>query len=127
MILKSLTDLYEALSAEGKIEKVGWSRAKISFSLVLDLQGNLLQVMDIREEKQRGKKTVFLPQEMSLPSPVKRSSGVAANFLWDSASYLLGADEKGKPERSRKCFEAARKKHEALLKNVEDDLSLIHI
>lgn len=121
MILKSLTDFYEALSAEGKIEKVGWSSAKISFALVLDLQGNLLQVTDIREEKQRGKKTVFLPQEISLPSPVKRSSGVAANFLWDSASYLLGADEKGKPERSRKCFEAARKKHEALLKNVEDD------
>lgn len=122
MILKSLTDLYEALSAEGKIEKVGWSRAKISFSLVLDLQGNLLQVMDIREEKQRGKKTVFLPQEISLPSPVAgKTSGIVANFLWGSASYLLGADEKGKPERSRKCFEAAREKHEALLKNVEDD------
>ena len=34
-----------------------------------------------------------------MPSPVKRTAGVAANFLCDNSSYLLGADDKGKTLR----------------------------
>ena len=41
------------------------------------------------------------------------------NFLWDNSSYLLGADEKGKPERSRACFEACALLHHQLLDNVD--------
>lgn len=34
-----------------------------------------------------------------VPQAVKRTVGVAANLLWDNAAYVLGADNKGKPER----------------------------
>ena len=54
-----------------------------------------------------------------MPSPVKRTAGVAANFLCDNSSYLLGADDKGKPARSLECFSAARALHLALLKDVD--------
>ena len=52
---------------------------------------------------------------MLLPSAVKRSSGIAANFLWDNSAYLLGVDAKGKTERSLQCFEAVAALHHELL------------
>ena len=56
---------------------------------------------------------------MSVPAHVKRSSGVAANFLCDNSSYILGADEKGKPERAVQCFEACAALHHKLLDGVD--------
>jgi len=56
---------------------------------------------------------------MSLPAPVKRSSGVASNFLWDNSSYILGVDEKGKPQRSLECFAACKTLHHQILDGVE--------
>ena len=56
-----------------------------------------------------------------MPAQVKRSSGVAANFLCDTSSYLLGVDDKGKPERTKACFEASREKHLEILKDTSGE------
>ena len=48
---------------------------------------------------------------------VKRSSGVAANFLCDNSAYMLGIDGEGKPERAMQCFAAAKELHLAMLQN----------
>ena len=107
MILQALTAYYEQLLAQGKVEAPGWdSRFKVSYELRLGPDGQLLALNDLRQEVPKGKKTVIAPRELPVPHRVKRASGVAANFLCDNTSYLLGADEKGKPERSRQCFEA---------------------
>lgn len=119
MILQALTHYYEDLLNRGAIARPGWNLSKISYGLLLDEDGKLVQLLHLQQEVPRGKKTVLAPQEYSLPSPVKRSSGVAANFLWDNSGYLLGADNKGKPERSVKCFEAAKELHLNLLKNAD--------
>lgn len=66
-----------------------------------------------------GKKTVLRPQSMILPSAVKRTVGIASNFLWDNSAYLLGVDQKGKPERSRDCFRVAASLHHAVLDGVD--------
>ena len=66
---------------------------------------------------EKGKKP--LPEIKTLPEPVKRSSGVNPNFLCDNASYLLGVDQKGKPERAKKCFEAAKALHQKILAGVD--------
>ena len=50
---------------------------------------------------------------------LKRASGIAANLLCDNATYLLGIDAKGKPERARQCFEAAKERHLAFLADVD--------
>ena len=55
---------------------------------------------------------------LPVPEPVKRSSGVAANFLCDNSAYLLGIDAKGKPERTAQCFAAAKALHLELLREV---------
>ena len=117
MILQALTQYYEELLAAGKITRPGWAKAKVSFALDLDEAGQVRQLLHLQREVQRGKKTALVPQELDMPSPVKRTAGVAANFLCDNSSYLLGADDKGKPTRSLECFSAARALHLSLLRD----------
>lgn len=119
MILQALTEYYQLLASSGKIARLGWGPAKISFALYLGSDGRLERVVDVRTEQIRGKKTVIAPQTMELPMAVKRSSGVASNFLWDNSSYLLGMDNKGKPQRSVACFDACKELHEKLLEHVD--------
>ena len=120
MILQALTAYYEQLLKQGKVEAPGWdSRFKVSYELRLGPDGQLLALNDLRQEVPKGKKTVIAPRELPVPHRVKRASGVAANFLCDNTSYLLGADEKGKPERSRQCFEACAVLHHKVLDGVD--------
>lgn len=119
MILQALTQLYEDLAERGEIPRPGWAPAKISFALCLDNDGNLTQVIPTLEETVRGKKTVLAPQSKNLPAAIKRTVGISPNFLWDNSSYLLGADAKGKPERSIQCFVACKTFHHQLLDEVD--------
>ena len=123
MILQALTRYYEDLRAQGKIDAPGWAPAKISYALYLDENGELTQVVPTMEEVPKGKKTVLQPQSKPLPAPVKRASNIASNFLWDNSSYLLGIDQKGKPERSRECFAAAARLHHEILDGVDSPVA----
>lgn len=117
MILQALTQYYEDLLARGEVARPGWTKARVSWGLELAPDGRLLAVVPLQTEQVRGKKTVLAPQMLPVPEQVKRSSGVAANFLCDNSSYLLGNDAKGKPARSRQCFEAAKTLHLELLQD----------
>ena len=119
MILQALTRLFEDLTQQGKLSRPGWSPTKISYALCLDETGELTYVVPMLREEQMGKKTQLRPTPMELPSPVTRTVGILPNFLWDNSSYLLGTDEKGKPERSRSCFQACGELHHKLLDNVD--------
>lgn len=123
MILQALTRYYEDLLSRGEIAAPGWSPAKISYALCLNGAGDLEQVIPTMEEVTKGKKTVLQPQTFSLPAAVKRTVGIGANFLWDNSSYLLGVDQKGKPERSRDCFAAAAQKHHAVLDGADSPIA----
>lgn len=115
MILQALVDYYEALAAKGRVAKPGWGIAKISYALNLDKQGRLLNVISLKLTKQKGKKVVEVPQNILLPEATKRTAGVAAQFLWDNAKYVLGLDASGKAERSKQCFEAMAQKCQEIL------------
>ena len=120
MILQALTAYYEQLVRQGKLSAPGWDDSfKVSYELRLNDAGQLLRVVPLLTEKTVGKKTVLAPRAMRVPAHEKRSSGIAANFLCDNSSYLLGADEKGKPERSADCFKACAKLHHAILDGVD--------
>ena len=123
MILQALVRLYEALAAQDRIARSGWSRSDITFALCIDGDGKLERLVDLRQEVPSGKKMVLRPRSMTLPAAVKRSSGVAANFLWDNAGYLLGIDDKGKPERTRQCFEACGALHREALDGMESPVA----
>ncbi|KMY68406.1 hypothetical protein AAU61_01600 [Desulfocarbo indianensis] len=107
MILQSLADYYQRLvdDPEEDIALPGFSEAKISFALELSLDGELVDVIDLRTIK--GKKN--LRRTMRVPGAVAgKTSGIKPNFLWENTGYVLGADKKGKPERAMKTFLAFR-------------------
>ncbi len=120
MILQALTAYYEQLVRQGKLSAPGWDDSfKVSYELRLNDAGQLLRVVPLLTEKTVGKKTVLAPRAMRVPAHEKRSSGIAANFLCDNSTYLLGADEKGKPERAANCFKACAKLHHTILDGVD--------
>lgn len=118
MILQSLTAYYEALVKKNGVARPGWGKTKISYALELDENGGLIRAVPLSTPSADGKK--LLPQQMNLPAAVKRTMGISPNFLWDNSSYLLGFDAKGKPDRARNCFAAARELHMALLGAVDN-------
>lgn len=120
MILQALVKLYEDLAAQGKIARPGWSPVQVSWALCLDAGGRLIQVIPLLEGQKNGGSTA---QSMELPTPVARSVNIDSNFLWDHSGYLLGIDDKGKPERSRQCFDACRRLHEQVLDGVDSPIS----
>lgn len=111
MILQALNNYYERMTKdpESGMPPLGTSIENISFALVLDADGNLKGVEDLRE--QDGKK--LFPRKMNVPAAAKKASGIKANFLWDNTSYVIGLDNKGKQGRTNKCHAAFT----ALVKN----------
>ena len=120
MILQALTAYYEQLVRQGKLSAPGWDDSfKVSYEMRLNDAGQPLRVVPLLTEKTVGKKTVLAPRAMRVPAHEKRSSGIAANFLCDNSTYLLGSDEKGKPERAADCFKACAKLHHTILDGVD--------
>ena len=118
MILQSLVQYYEALADKGKITRPGWCDAKVSYALDISKDGQLLGATYLKWADDIGKKTVWRPQELKVPQMLSRSSGIAPNFLCDNSTYMLGIDKKGKPDRSKECFENAQQKHKEILDGV---------
>lgn len=103
MILQALEHYYHRSREAGiGLPDYGWELVPIEFVIVVDPAGQFVTLEDYRQ--QQGKRLVGKP--VSVPQAVKRSSGVAANLLWDKIDYLLGYDRKGKPERARQQYEA---------------------
>ena len=119
MILQALNGYYRRLldDPEKGIPVTGFSQQKAHFALVIDKNGNLVdKPKDIRLQK--GKKLV--PNITSAPA-VQRTVGIVPSFTWDNTGYVLGADNKGKPERAQKMFEAFRAFHHQLCDDAEDE------
>lgn len=115
MILQALTQYYETLAKLGEISPCGYAKLGVSFGLWLTKDGRIGHVVTLKQSDAMGKKSAERPQTLTVPEPVVRSSGVAANFLCDNSTYLLGIDNKDKPERAIQCFEASRELHRIVL------------
>lgn len=118
MILHALNNYYERMlnTPDSGMPAFGTSIENISFALVLGEDGTLRGVEDLRE--QEGKK--LRPRKMPVPAAVTRTSGVKANFLWDKASYVFGADSDGPTEANRQRFDAFRKLLQEVGKDIVD-------
>ena len=112
MIIQELVDYYEYLQKNqpDAVVQRGWSQVRISCFVNIDQRGNLLGLVPVGDKS-------GLPR--AVPEQVKRSSGIAPNFLCDTPAYLLGFDAKGKPERALRCFEASKALHVRLLSGVD--------
>jgi len=97
MILQELARYYErkAADAETALAPEGFELKEIPFVIVLDDKGKFVQIEDTRTPDGKKKRA----RSFLVPQGVKKTSGVAANLLWDTAEYVLGIDTKGKPDR----------------------------
>lgn len=120
MILQALVRCYESLAAAGKLEKPGWSMVKVSWGLELTPEGQIQRLWPLESADAKGKKR---PQLIKLPAQTKKTVGVVSNFLCENSSYILGRDNKGKPERSLECFKACAARHREILAEVEHPMA----
>mgnify|MGYP000225998611 FL=1 len=123
MILQALVKYYEDLERQEKLPKQGWCQAKVSYGINLSTDGDIKNILWLKEERQAGKKQIWISQTMKVPAMLTRSSGVAANFLCDNSKYMLGIDKSGTGKRITECFEAAKEKHLKLLKNTSGEMA----
>ncbi len=99
MILQALNDYYlrrqRAQDPKDRLPAFGLEEKEIPFIIEIDADGRLVNLADTRTTE--GKKKIG--RRYLVPQGVKKTSGVAANLLWDTTEYVLGVDTKGKPER----------------------------
>lgn len=119
MILQALHDYYNRKSAdpESGMAQPGFEWKEIPFIIELDVQGRPIQIEDTREGEARRKRA----RSFLVPQAVKKTSGVAANLLWDNAAYVLGVDTKGKPKRAKAQRQAFIARIESLPTLARDD------
>lgn len=102
MILQALADYYWRKQADPdpaqRLPSFGLEEKEIPFILELDRDGTLIGISDTRsgEGKQR------IGHRFLVPQGVKKTSGVAANLLWDNAEYVLGVADPKKLESKRR-------------------------
>jgi CRISPR-associated protein Csd1 len=118
-MLQDLLRYYEILAAEegSTIPLRGYGTANISFSLNIDDDGNLINLTSCKIAA--GKKMVAKP--MTVPEPVKGRTGTKAvpDFMYGNSSYVLGFDDKGKPDRTKACFESFKEHNISILRKAQ--------
>ncbi len=119
MILQALVKYYENLAEQGKVSRLGWCHAKVSYEINLSSEGDIIGITSRKIEDMRGKKAVWVPANLVVPEMVTRSSGVAANFLCDNSKYMLGIDAEGTNPRVMDCFQATKEKHGQILQSAQ--------
>ncbi len=104
MILQVLNEYYERLQKEedSAAPTLGFFRRSVHFVLIIDENGNLVQIMDLREPA----KPKPIPKQMIVPGlGRKKASGVDPDFLWGAAAYVIGFEPDGKPSRTAEKFQ----------------------
>lgn len=98
MILQALCEYYQRREANrsSALAPFGFEDKGIPFLIVINRHGQFIRFEDTRDKT--GKK--LLPRIFVVAKGVKKTSGVAANLLWDPADYILGLDIKGNPQRT---------------------------
>lgn len=113
-MLASLVRAYERLPEKPPI---GYSTEKIGFCVGLTPDGSVAEVIDLRaDDKKRSPRFILVPQA------VKRTAGIAPNFLWDKTAYVLGVTA-GAGKRTAEEHAKFRERHLELLSG-EDDVGL---
>jgi CRISPR-associated protein Csd1 len=115
MILQRLAEHYDRIAASGdeeaQLAPPGFSLQKISFCVVLELDGRLNSLQSLQQ--QDGKRLVA--RSMIVPGQGKPpGQGINPCFLWDSASYMLGWSPDPAPDKTARAvsaFEAFRSEH----------------
>lgn len=142
-MIDDLVRFYEKKVQEHDPKMASDSRSCVDakYGLNLDAEGNLIEITSLKHERAlsaKGKakpKTIVEGKSVTVPLQTQRTSGIAARYLCDTATYLLGLRKDYQPddvpddqlderdakkrmqlrEDARKRFEADKAYHLALL------------
>ncbi|GAB4039035.1 MAG: type I-C CRISPR-associated protein Cas8c/Csd1 [Rubrivivax sp.] len=121
MILQALVEYYErrqrSSDAARRLPAFGFEDKAIPFVIEIDREGRVLQLHDTRQPdgKQLRAQTFLVPQGE------KKTSGVKANLLWDSAEYVIGLARERKGGGDLTPAQAFRQRIERLPAPAIDD------
>jgi len=111
MILQSLYELYDRLEKDRAYEvaPLGFSLQQITFRIVLNTDGTLHAIDDMRQAEG----TKWRPRLLRVPGSTKSpGSGFNPGFLWDNTGYMLGYKPKDTDsDRTKNSFLAFKKRH----------------
>lgn len=114
-ILQALSGYYDRMAARGEAEPPGFSREKIAYAVVIDADGTVVAVDDLRDTT--GKRPVATPRDV--PASQKRTVAISPNFLWDKTAYSLGVTL-GEGRRTAQEHAAFRDRHADWLATNDD-------
>lgn len=123
MILQSLVDYYQMLvnQDDNYLPRRGYSEENVHFCLVIDQEGNLKGVRDLREQSENKKSSKLVPTKLTLPERVQKSSGIVSNCFWENAEYALGlVIKEDKKDKTKERFQYFCNLHKRILENVSD-------
>jgi CRISPR-associated protein Csd1 len=118
MILQALYEYYDRLreDPDSGVALPGFAPQRISFAIVIDEKGQLVQIQDLREMSSKKPRPITL----KVPEAAKKSVNIAANFLWGNSSYVLGFNTKDNADRTQKSFEAFKNLHHRIGDELHD-------
>lgn len=108
MILQALYDYYDrkqkSQNPDERLPQYGFELKEIPFIIEINTSGRLVQILDTRAVEGKRKRA----RKFLVPQGVKKTSGVAANLLWETAEYVLGVGSSKNKHRIEKMrgFEA---------------------
>lgn len=112
MILKALVDYYNRNI--GRLPTIGRQLKQIGFIITIDKDGNFLHIEDARDGDSA--------PEHRVCAEVPRTSGIAANLLYDKAEYVIGySGKEGTGGRSIKMYDAFKTKIDDLHDKLPDN------
>lgn len=127
MILQALHDYYYRKMADPdparRLPAAGLESKAIPFLVELSLDGLLVTVKDTRTGE--GKKRIAA--QFLVPLGVKKTSGVAANLLWDTAEYCVGIDTRGNPHRVAEQHRTFRARIDELPGALQQDAGIVAV
>jgi CRISPR-associated protein Csd1 len=122
MILQSLVNYYDRLASQsGVLPPYGWSWEKISYCLVLNADGSINHIEDLRIPTETKKKITYTQRLLMVPMfPEVRTVNIEANYLWDNSGYVFGLLKPPKEKDEKKLVEKLAKQKNDLEKKYQD-------
>lgn len=125
MLIKALCEYADKLEEKGTdIIPEGWSREGISYRIMLNTDGSISDVVDVRLQKEipqkNGKtKTVYEPRQATLPERTQKP-GIDSNIIEHRPLYIFGLNYDENTFSPDDKTDKARKSHEAFVKRNSD-------
>lgn len=94
MLIKALCDYYDILEEKGQVTPEGYSKVKIDYMICLTTEGDIDEIVDVREKREvKGKnnkiKTEYYPRQVLLPERTQKP-GIDYNIIEHRPLYIFG-------------------------------------